>query len=294
MSSVPTITLNNGVEIPQIGLGVWQASDEDTERAVRYAIEEAGYRHIDGAKIYGNEEGLGRAIMRASVPREELFITTKLWNADHGREATLAAIDGSLQRLGLDHVDLYLIHWPLDDGPQLTETWLAMEEILEAGKARAIGVSNHEPKHLDAILRDGSIVPAVNQIELHPRFPQRELREFDAAHGIATEAWSPLGGTSGSGWGPASKPNTLLGDPVIAEIGERHGKSPAQVLVRWHVQNGVIVIPKSTHEERIKANIDVLDFELTAEDLAAIAGLETGERVGAHPDEVGAARPDAD
>ena len=281
--TAPTITLNNGLEIPQIGLGVFQTSPEDTERIVRYAIDEAGYRHIDGAKIYRNEEAVGRAVRASSIPREELFITTKLWNDDHGRDRALAAIDASLERLGMDYVDLYLVHWPLGDPAELAETWLAMEEILAAGKARSIGVSNHLPEHLETVLGVGTVVPAVNQIELHPNLQQLELRELDAAHGIVTESWSPLGGTARPG-DPIR--NAILANPVITGIAEAHGRSPARVIIRWHVQNGLVVIPKTTHEDRAAQNIDVFDFELTETDLAAIAALENGVRVGPHPAEV--------
>lgn len=284
-NTVPVFELNTGTLMPQLGLGVWQASDEETERVVRFAIDEAGYRHIDTARAYGNEEGVGRAIASASVPREDLFVTTKLWNSDHGRARTLAAADASLSRLGLDYLDLFLIHWPLGDRSLLVETWLAMEEILASGKAQAIGVCNHEPHHLDWILEGGSVVPAVNQVELHPQLPQWVTRAFDDSHGIVTESWSPLGGTSNSGWGGDSKPNTLLTDETLVSIGEQYGKTPAQVMIRWHLQNGLVVIPKSTHEERIRQNIDVLDFELTGVDIERIAKLETGERVGYHPDD---------
>ncbi len=293
--TTPTITLRNGtangpIEIPQVGLGVWQASPDDTVRAVRFALDEAGYRHIDGAKAYANEEAVGRAVRESSLQREEVFVTTKLWNNDHGRSATLAAIDGSLERFGFDYVDLYLIHWPGQGAAQLVETWLAMEEILAAGKARAIGVSNHHPHHLETILAAGSIVPAINQIEIHPRLPQHETRDYDAAHGIATESWSPLGGTPKSVWGDAKSDQVpLLDDPAIARIAAEHEVSPAQVVVRWHVQNGLVAIPKSVHADRIRQNIDVFGFELTGDDLAAIAGLAVpggAGRVGRDPDEV--------
>jgi len=276
------ITLASGVRVPQLGLGVWQASPEETEAAVAFAIGEAGYRHIDTAAIYRNEEAVGRGIAASGVPREEVFVTTKLWNADHGRDRARSALDASLQRLGLDHVDLFLIHWPLQDAARRAETWRALEELRDAGLTRAIGVSNFTIAHLEELMALGGAVPDVNQVELHARFPQHELRAFCEARGIAVEAWSPLGGAPKS-WG--DKPNTLLGDPVVAGIAARHGRSSAQVLIRWHLQEGRIVIPKSVHPERIAANLDVLGFELDAEDLAAIAGLETGERIGADPAE---------
>jgi diketogulonate reductase-like aldo/keto reductase len=284
-TDVPTIELSTGTLIPQLGLGVWQADDADTEHAVGYAIGEAGYRHIDTAAAYGNEAAVGRGIAGSGVDRSDVFVTTKLWNADHGRDRTHAALDASLARLGLDHVDLYLIHWPLQNRDRMIETWGAMAELRDTGKALSIGVSNFEPHHLDAIIDATGVVPAVNQIELHPRLAQRELRDYCKSRGIAVEAWSPLGG-SGAGWGTDSSPNTLLTDPTLTRIGERYGRSAAQVMIRWHLQNGVIAIPKSVHDKRIAQNIDVLDFELGADDLAAIAELDTGTRVGAHPDEL--------
>ncbi|MED5800980.1 aldo/keto reductase [Gordonia sp. Z-3] len=284
-TDVPTIELSTGTLIPQLGLGVWQADDADTEHAVGYAIGGAGYRHIDTAAAYGNEAAVGRGIAGSGVDRSDVFVTTKLWNADHGRDRTHAALDASLARLGLDHVDLYLIHWPLQNRERMIETWGAMAELRDTGKALSIGVSNFEPHHLDAIIDATGVVPAVNQIELHPRLAQRELRDYCKSRGIAVEAWSPLGG-SGAGWGTDSSPNTLLTDPTLSRIGERYGRSAAQVMIRWHLQNGVIAIPKSVHDKRIAQNIDVLDFELGADDLAAIAELDTGTRVGAHPDEL--------
>ena len=280
MSQVPSITLNTGVEIPQLGLGVWQASPEQTEVAVRFAIAEAGYRHIDTASAYRNEEAVGRGLAASGVPREQVFVTTKLWNADHGRDQALSALDRSLTRLGLDYVDLYLIHWPLQHAERRLETWLALEEALAAGKVRAIGVSNFAESHLDELRTAASIQPAVNQIELHPRFPQAGMRDYAATHGIAIESWSPLGGTPLS-WGDT--PNTLLGDSLVAEIGRKHGRSPAQVIIRWHLDQGLIAIPKSVHPERIAQNIEVADFALDEADLAAFASLETGERIGADP-----------
>lgn len=289
---VPTKTLNSGHDIPQLGLGVWQAENDETEKAVRHAIDEAGYRHIDTAAAYGNEEGVGRGLASASVPREEIFLTTKLWNADQGYDSTLAAIDTSLGKLGVEYVDLYLVHWPLQDSDRMKQTWAAMEKIAESGKARTIGVCNFEPHHLDVIRGDGEIIPAVDQIELHPHLPQQALRSFAAQHDIVVESWSPLGGTSNSGWGKASKPNTLLDDPVLAAIAEKYEKSIAQVIIRWHLQNDLVVIPKSVHEERISQNIDVFDFALDDDDLMEIARLDDGERVGLHPDEMNLGAPD--
>jgi 2,5-diketo-D-gluconate reductase A len=258
---------------------------------VRFAIDEAGYRHIDTAAAYGNEAGVGRGIASSSVSREDLFVTTKLWNADHGYEPALAAFDASLARLGLDYVDLYLVHWPLLDVERLLRTWDAMEAIASSGRAKAVGVCNFEPHHLKLLADRGGLLPAVDQVELHPHLPQTAVRASAAELGIAVESWSPLGGTSGSGWGPASKPNTLLTDPIIMRIADRHGKTPAQVLIRWHLQNGLIVIPKSVHEDRITQNIDVFDFELSELDLSEIATLDDGTRVGMHPDEMNLGAP---
>lgn len=286
------MTLNSGTTIPQVGLGVWQAADSETEHAVRYALDEAQYRHIDTAAAYGNEEAVGRGIATSSVPREDVFVTTKLWNADHGYDAALAAFDVSLDKLGLDYVDMYLIHWPLRNDERLLRTWDAFEEIAQSGRARAVGVCNFEPRHVQLLVDRGGLLPAVDQVELHPHLPQQEIRRLAAQHGIAVESWSPLGGTSNSGWGKASKPNLLLTDPIIERIGDRHGKSAAQVLVRWHLQNGLIVIPKSVHDERISQNIDVFDFDLTTEDMTEIDTLDDGIRVGAHPDELNIGAPD--
>lgn len=289
--TLPAIALNSGTSIPQVGLGVWQATNSQTEKAVRFAIDEAGYRHIDTAAIYGNEEGVGKAVRASSVPREQIFVTTKLWNSDQGYERALAAFDKSLARLGLDYVDLYLIHWPLQDDERLLKTWDAFERILSSGKAKAIGVSNFEPRHLELLIDRKGELPAVDQVELNPHLPQAEIRKFGKAHGIAVESWSPLGGTSKSGWGKDSKPNTLLTDPVMLRVAERLGKTTAQVLVRWHVQNGLIVIPKSVHDTRIAENIAVFDFELSAADLAEIASLDKGERLGIHPNEMNLGAP---
>lgn len=290
--STPNLTLNSGTTIPQLGLGVWQAADSETEHAVRYALDEAGYRHIDTAAAYGNEEAVGRGISTSSVAREDVFVTTKLWNADQGYEPALKAFDVSLGKLGVDYVDLYLIHWPLQNDERLLKTWDALEKIAESGRAKAVGVCNFEPRHLKLLVDRGGLLPAVDQVELHPHLTQQAIRDVAAQHDIAVESWSPLGGTSNSGWGKASKPNTLLSDDVITAIADRHGKSAAQVLIRWHLQNGLIVIPKSVHDERIAQNIDVFDFELTAEDLSEIATLDDGVRVGGHPDELNNGAPD--
>ncbi|WP_322785138.1 aldo/keto reductase [Streptomyces profundus] len=273
MSSVPQVTLNNGVQMPQLGFGVWQVPDDQAEIAVGQALA-AGYRSIDTAAIYGNEEGTGRALASSGLPREELFVTTKLWNTDHGHDKALAAFDRSLGKLGLDYVDLYLIHWPAPAHDNYVESWKALEQILADGRARAVGVSNFKPKHLRRLLDETDIVPALNQIELHPNFQQAESRAFHAEHGIATEAWSPLG--SGKG---------LLDEPELARIAAKHGRTPAQVVLRWHLQLDNVVIPKSVTPARITENFDVFGFSLDDEDLVAIAALDTPNRVGADPDE---------
>jgi diketogulonate reductase-like aldo/keto reductase len=271
VSKVPCTTLNNGVEMPQLGFGVWQVPDDQAAAVVGTAIE-AGYRSIDTAAVYGNEEGTGRAVAASGVPREELFITTKVWNDRHGYDATLHAFDASLAGLGLAQVDLYLIHWPLPSRDAYVDTWKALEKIYADGRARAIGVSNFQPVHLERLLGETSVVPAVNQIELHPNFQQAALRAFHARHGIATEAWSPIGQGKG-----------LLGDPVLAAIAGKHGRTPAQIVIRWHLQLGNVVIPKSVTPSRIRENIDVFGFELDGEDMSTIAGLESGRRLGPDP-----------
>ncbi|MCW2874348.1 aldo/keto reductase [Actinacidiphila oryziradicis] len=272
MSKVPVITLNNGVEIPQLGFGVWQVPDDEATAAVATALE-AGYRSIDTAAIYGNEEGTGKALTTSGLPREELFVTTKLWNAEQGYDSTLRAFDASLDKLGLEYIDLYLIHWPVPSRDLYVDTWKAFEQIYADGRARAIGVSNFHQAHLRRILAEGTVVPAVNQVELHPNLQQTELRAFNAEHGIATEAWSPLG--SGKG---------LLDDPEIVALAAKHSRTPAQVVLRWHIQLGNIVIPKSVTPSRIRENIDVFDFELDGKDLAVLAGLDNGTRLGPDPD----------
>ncbi|MFF5373299.1 aldo/keto reductase [[Kitasatospora] papulosa] len=271
MSTVPTVTLNNGVTIPQLGFGVFQVPDDETTAAVTAALE-AGYRSIDTAAVYGNEAGVGRALAESGLGREELFVTTKLWNADQGYDATLTAFDASLAKLGLDHVDLYLIHWPTPARDLYTDTWRALEKLLAEGRIRAAGVSNFQPAHLRRLREESSLVPAVNQIELHPGLQQRELRSLHAGSGIATEAWSPLA------------QGALLDDEVLTSLAGRHGRSPAQVVLRWHLQLGNVVIPKSVTPARIRQNIDVFDFELSADDMEAIAGLDRGMRTGPDPD----------
>jgi diketogulonate reductase-like aldo/keto reductase len=246
--------------------------DTETQAAVGHALR-AGYRHIDTAKLYQNEAGVGAAIAESGIARNELFVTTKVWNSEQGYQAAIQSFEASMSRLGLDVLDLLLIHWPAPDLDRYVDTWRAFEQLYADGRVRAIGVSNFQPAHLRRLLEETSVVPAINQIELHPLLPQTELRAFHAEHGIVTEAWSPL-----------ARGGAVLADPVITGIAERVGKSPAQVILRWHLQLGNVVIPKSVTPSRIAENLDLFDFELTADDLTAIAGLETGERIGPDPD----------
>jgi 2,5-diketo-D-gluconate reductase A len=271
--TVPTIKLNDGHDIPQLGFGVFKVDPDETERIVSDALE-IGYRHIDTAAVYGNEVGVGRAIAASGIPREELFITTKLWNSDQGTRSAFDAIDLSLEKLQLDSVDLYLIHWPRPDLDRYLETWLAMEQIRDDGKATSIGVSNFHVPHLEKLLAGSSTVPAVDQLELHPTFQQRELRAWGAEHGMAIEAWGPLG----------QGKYDLLGMPAITRIAAAHGVTPAQVVIRWHLQSGIIVFPKSNSAERMRQNFDVFGFELAADELSAIDSLDSGNRVGADPE----------
>ncbi|WP_318216936.1 aldo/keto reductase [Streptomyces sp. SCL15-6] len=271
--TVPTVTLNNGVEIPQLGFGVFQVPDAETTAAVSAALE-AGYRSIDTAAIYGNEAGVGRALADCGIARDDLFVTTKLWNADQGYDATLKAFDTSLDKLGLDHVDLYLIHWPTPARDLYRESWKAIEKLVADGRIRAAGVSNFQPAHLERLIAGSDLVPAVNQVELHPGLQQRELRAAHARLGIVTEAWSPLA------------QGAVLEDEAITTIAARHGKSAAQVVLRWHLQLGNVVIPKSVTPARIRENLDVFDFTLTDDEMTAIAGLDRDLRTGPHPDEL--------
>ena len=266
------VTLNDGATIPQLGFGVFKVDPAQTERIVTDALE-VGYRHIDTAAIYRNEEGVGRAIAASGIPRDELFITTKLWNNRHGDAD--AAIAESLEKLGLDHVDLYLVHWPAPRQNRFIEAWHALEGIREQGLATSIGVSNFARHYLERLLPEANVTPAVNQIELHPYYQQRETTELSAAHGIRIEAWGPLG----QGKYP------LLELPEITGPAAAHGRTPAQVVLRWHLQLGHIVFPKTVSRERMVENLDVFDFELTGDEVAAITALERGGRVSEHPDE---------
>lgn len=271
MTKVPSLTLNNGTAMPQLGFGVWQVPDDQAAAAVGTALE-AGYRSIDTAAVYENERGTGQAVAASGIPRDELFVTTKVWNSEQGHDSTLRAFDASLERLGLDHVDLYLIHWPVPAKGAYTDTYKALEKILADGRAKAIGVSNFLPEHLERLMDATSVVPAVNQIELHPQLAQTESRAFHSRHGIATEAWSPLGQGRG-----------LLELPAVSQIARKHGRTPAQAVLRWHLQLGNVVIPKSVTPSRIRENIEVFDFELDADDLAAFAALDEGRRLGPDP-----------
>ncbi len=268
-----TLRLNNGVEIPRLGLGVFRAGgDSETAEAARWALE-AGYRHIDTAAAYGNETGVGQAIRESGLPRESIFLTTKLWNDDMRADRQREAFEASLRRLGVGYVDLYLIHWPVKG--KYVASWRVLESLYREGRIRAIGVSNFLEHHLDDIMQVATITPAVNQLECHPRLTQEPLKAYCAKLGIAFESWSPLGG---------SRTGNLTGDPTLAAIGKKYGKSAAQVMLRWHLQRDCIVIPKSTHQERIRENANLYDFSLSDADMAEINAMNRDERVGAHPD----------
>jgi len=272
VASVPTIALNNGVEIPQLGFGVFQIKPAETVEATVAALE-VGYRHIDTAEMYGNEKEVGEAIRRSGVPREEVFVTSKLNNGFHAREAALKAFDGTLEALGFDYLDLFLVHWPLPGiDVDYVETWRAMEEIYAGGKVRAIGVSNFKQHHLNRLFAETEIRPAANQIEIHPYLAQDDLRAFDAEHQIVTEAWSPIA------------QGKVLDDPAIVAIAANLGRTPAQVVLRWHIQRGDVVFPKSVNRSRMEENFALFDFELSEGDMATLTGLDRGERTGPDPD----------
>ncbi len=267
---VPSLRLRDGVEIPQLGFGVFQVPPKDTQAVVEEALG-AGYRHIDTAAAYRNENGVGAAIAASGIPREQIFVTTKLWNSQQGREGALEAFDKSLSRLGLDHVDLYLIHWPVPAQDLFVETWRAFEQIHAERRSRTIGVSNFRIEDLERLENETERLATVNQVELHPRFQQGELRAWGREHGVITEAWSPLG------------QGALLGEAEIIEIARRHERTPAQVILRWHIQLGNVVIPKSVTPQRIAENIDIFDFELSQAEMAAFAELDNGRRFGPDP-----------
>lgn len=271
-TTIPLLPLNNGVQIPQLGFGTYKLSPESTRDLVLTAFD-AGYRHVDTAQMYRNERGVGEAVAASGLPRDEIFVTSKLNNAYHAHDDALSAFDRTLEELQLERVDLFLIHWPLPALGRYTEAWGALEEIYRSGRARAIGVSNFQPQHLRRVLAEGTVVPAVNQVELHPWFGNTEVRTFDAEHGIVTEAWSPLGRGS------------VLADPTLVRIADETGRTPAQVVLRWHVQRGNVVFPKSATPARIAENARIFDFELSDADMAAITALDRDERTGSHPDE---------
>jgi len=268
---VPNVTLANGVTIPQVGFGVFKVPDDKTEAVVRTALD-AGYRAIDTAAMYGNERGVGRAVASSGLPRDDVFVTTKLWNTDQGRNAALKAFDASMANLGLDVLDLYLVHWPAPSNDRYVETWLAFEQLLRDGRVRAIGVSNFQPVHLRRLFDETGVRPVINQIELHPWLVQDELRAFHAEHGIVTEAWSPIG-----------RGGELLDEPTITDIAQQHDRTAAQVVLRWHLQLGHVVIPKSATPERIRTNLELFDFQLTDDEMAAISGLNKDRRLGPDP-----------
>lgn len=288
MKPVPRLGLNNGVLIDQLGFGLYKVPPSDAAGLVTMALE-AGYRHFDTAAMYGNESGVGRGIGSLSgfegqeggsgagtpsLSRQDLFITTKVWNDDHGYDATLRAFQKSMASLGLDYVDLYLIHWPCARRGLYAETYRALETLYREGKVRAIGVSNFQPAHLEHLLETAEVIPAVNQIELHPWLQQEELREQHTRLGIRTEAWSPLGR------------GKVLQDPVILDLASRHGRTPAQIILRWHLQLENIAIPKASSHERLRENLDIFDFSLEASEMSAIGALDSGQRTGSHPDNV--------
>jgi len=271
MTDQTHIALNDGARIPQVGLGVWQTPNDEAAPAVKAALS-AGYRHVDTAAVYENEEGVGEGIRQSGIDRSEIYLTTKLWNTEQGYEQTLKAFDASLKRLGTDYVDLYLIHWPSAHRGLFVDTWKAFVKLKEEGRAKSIGVSNFYPEHIEKIIAETGVTPVINQIELHPDFQQREARAFHEKHGIATQSWSPLG------------QGKLLGHSAIADIATKLGRTPAQVIIRWHIDNGLVVIPKSVTPSRISENFKVFDFKLSAEDLDTLNGLDdAGARIGPDP-----------
>jgi 2,5-diketo-D-gluconate reductase A len=270
-TAVPNVPLRGGVDIPQLGFGVFQVPPDETAEAVRLALQ-AGYRHIDTAAAYRNESGVAEAIRASGLSRDEVFVTTKCFNTDHGYDNATQALERSLERLESDFVDLYLIHWPVPSQDLYVETWQALIDAQKQGRAHAIGVSNFQPAHLRRIIEETGVTPAINQVELHPYFQQTELREVHEQHGIVTEAWSPIA------------QGKVLDDAAITQIAEAHGRSPAQVVIRWHLQIGNVVIPKSVTPKRIEENFDVFGFELSADQMEAIARLDRGERTGPDPD----------
>lgn len=271
--AVPTVQLNDGHSIPQLGFGVFLVDPDEAESIVTDALE-VGYRHIDTAAAYRNEEGVGRAIEKSGIPRDELFITTKLWNNDHGTQSVTDAMDRSLEKLGLDHVDLYLIHWPRPDLDRYLDSWLTFEQVKAEGKTRSIGVSNFHRAHLEKIIAGSDTVPAVDQLELHPAFAQRDLRAYGAEIGMHVEAWGPLG----------QGKYDLFAETAVQDAAAAHGVTPAQAVIRWHLQNGIIVFPKTNSKERMAENFDVFGFELSDGEVGAIDAIDRGQRVGSDPE----------
>ncbi|MER5650758.1 aldo/keto reductase [Streptosporangium sp. NPDC002524] len=272
---IPTLKLVNGADIPQVGLGTWPMSDDEAEVAVAEAVE-MGYRLVDTAYAYRNETGVGRGLRASGVPREELFVTTKLNGEWHGYDAAQEAYQASLDRLGLDYADLYLIHWPLPRKDRYVEAWKGMVKLLEDGRVRAIGVSNFKPAHIDRLLAETGVVPDVNQIQLNPFFTRDETRAYDAAHGIATQSWGPIG-----------QGGDLLEQPVVTGAAERHGRTPAQIVLRWHIELGLITVPKSSSPERMRSNADIFGFTLTPEEVSGLSALDRGEAAATDSDSTG-------
>jgi 2,5-diketo-D-gluconate reductase A len=271
ITPAPRLSLDDGAIIPQLGFGLYKVPAADAARLAREAIA-IGYRHLDTAAFYGNEEGVGEAVREAPVPREELFVTSKVWKDDNGYDTTLRAFDASMARLGLATLDLYMIHWPVPSTDRYVDTWRALIRLQEEGRVRSIGVANFHAHHIERIVAETGVTPVVNQVELHPWLPQRELREFDEHRGIRTEAWSPLAR------------GRILATPLLDDLAAKHGRTPAQIVLRWHIELGNIVIPKASSPDRLRENLDVFDFALDADDIDAIASLETGERTGRDPD----------
>lgn len=274
MIEIPYVTLNNGVRMPHLGLGVFTLPKDETKTAVTAALD-SGYRLIDTAAMYQNETAVGEAVRSSGIPREEIFVTSKLWNSDHGYDEALAAFDMTLERLGFDYLDLYLIHWPLVTDSRIEDTWRAFEKLYADGRVKAIGVSNFFAHHIDQLLASATVPPAVLQIELHPTFTQNELQQYARRHGIQIESWFPLGGRASG--------QRLLDLPKIASIAAKYGKTPAQIVLRWHTQMGLVPLPGSSDPAHIKENADIFDVTLTDEEIAAIADMDTGIRLGADP-----------
>ena len=271
ITPAPRLSLDDGATIPQLGFGLYKVPAADAARLSREAIA-IGYRHLDTAAFYGNEEGVGEAVREAPVPREELFVTSKVWKDDNGYDTTLRAFDASMARLGLATLDLYMIHWPVPSTDRYVDTWRALIRLQEEGRVRSIGVANFHAHHIERVVAETGVTPVVNQVELHPWLPQRELRGFDEDRGIRTEAWSPLAR------------GRILATPLLDDLAAKHGRTPAQIVLRWHIELGNIVIPKASSPDRLRENLDVFDFAVDADDLDAIASLESGERTGRDPD----------